>query len=44
VVEPSARACWKGILIENIAKIKKQHLRKTATGVTENEITQKAYF
>jgi hypothetical protein len=24
VVEPSAWACWKGILIENLKKIKKQ--------------------
>jgi hypothetical protein len=26
VVEPSAWACWEGILIENLKKIKKQEL------------------
>jgi hypothetical protein len=44
-VEPSAWARWKGILIENITKI-----RKTTTiffyllGVTENGITQKTFL
>jgi hypothetical protein len=46
VVE-SAWACWKGILIENFKKIKKQEKQQQLfflLGVTENGITQKNVF
>jgi hypothetical protein len=45
-VEPSAWARWKGILIENITKIKqeKQQQHFFLLRVTENGITQKANF
>jgi hypothetical protein len=43
--EPSAWVRWKGILIENIKKEEKQQQQLFfLLGVTENGITQKAYF
>jgi hypothetical protein len=48
VVEPSARACWKGILNIEFYKNKKNHKNSKTNffliGFTENGITQKTYF
>jgi hypothetical protein len=44
-VEPTIWARWKGILIDNITKIKNNNNTNFfLPGVTENGITQKAYF
>jgi hypothetical protein len=48
VVEPCAWVCWKGILIENFKKIKKQEKQQQQLffllEVTEKGITQKENF
>jgi hypothetical protein len=42
VEEPSAWACWKGILIENFEKkVKQQQQHFFLLGVSENGLTQK---
>jgi hypothetical protein len=48
VVEPSAWACWNGILLESFTKITKQEKQQQQLFfllvVTENGITQKTHF